>query len=427
MRNCGSGVLSPQPAVGIGFMSDIATADQSLGKASERSSASTAELSPPLRASAQFFVFSLILLGIVLTAAVDVLVGIVVLSAGVWARRGFKVGMIKPGLIIISLLAVCAWAVPLGRALTPYVRAWCHWPFVPARHLSILVVALGILAAGYLLGVLLSAGYLRRYGRLGRKARLLGMGAGIVEGVLLSTTTFIALLAVETPARMGLSMIMDDNALARGAYDQLVQLRKIADSTPAGRRLSEISEDQNEVLEMGGSLAVISKYKGALNNLKQNQAVTELTRDNPAIHRIVSEIRNDHSLQAAVKAGDLRAILNSSVVMRLMDDAELARTVERYRDELFGAILDSVPIEFREEANAELAKLHGMPVKEFLEYAAKRTAALEDQLDAEALQNLDSIVEQAGQEVLKHAADLSMEPPDEQAPNQADGARDPHE
>ncbi len=64
-------------------MSDIATADQSLDNAAERSSASSSELSPPLRASAQFFLFSLILLGIVLSAAVDVLIGIVVLSAGV--------------------------------------------------------------------------------------------------------------------------------------------------------------------------------------------------------------------------------------------------------------------------------------------------------------------------------------------------------
>ena len=82
----------------------------------------------------------------------------VVLSAGVWARRGFKAGVIKSGLIIISLLTVCAWAVPLGKALTPHLRAWCQAPFVPGRHLSILLVAMGILATGYLLGTLLSVG-----------------------------------------------------------------------------------------------------------------------------------------------------------------------------------------------------------------------------------------------------------------------------
>ena len=51
-------------------MSDIATSDHSLSNAAKGSPASSAELSPPLRASAQFFVFSLILLGIVLTVAV---------------------------------------------------------------------------------------------------------------------------------------------------------------------------------------------------------------------------------------------------------------------------------------------------------------------------------------------------------------------
>ncbi len=260
-------------------MSDIATVDQSLGQASERSSASSAELSPPLRASAQFFIFSLILLGIVLTAAVDVLVGIVVLSAGVWARRGFKVGLIKSGLIIISMLAVCAWAVPLGKALTPQLRALSNWPFVPVRHLSILLVALGILAAGYLIGTLLSARYLRRHGTLGRKARLLGMGAGMIEGVLLSTTAFIALLAVETPARMALSMIMDDNAAARGIYDQLVFLRRISDSTTVGKKLAEFSEGQRAVLEMGGSLAIISRYDGTIDNLKKHPFVVQVLAD----------------------------------------------------------------------------------------------------------------------------------------------------
>ena len=39
-----------------------------------------------------------------------------------------------------------------------------------------------------------------------------------------------------------------------------------------------------------------------------------------------------------------------------------------------------------EEANAELAKLHGMPVEEFLVYASKRVAALEDELRARARQ-----------------------------------------
>ncbi len=253
------------------------------------------------------------------------------------------------------------------------------------------------------------------------------MGAGIVEGVLLSATAFVALLAVETPARMGLSMIMDDNAVAHGVYDQLVRLRNIADSRAIGKKLAEFSEDQREVLEMGGSLAIISRYDGTIDNLKIHPFIVQLLAENTAISRMIREIKHDPALKAAVKSGDVQAMLNSSTVTKLMDDEKLAREVKRYRDELFGAVMVSVPFEFREEANVELAKLRGMPVKEFLEYAAKRTAALEDQLDTEVLGELDSIIEQAGQAVLEHAADPSMEPPDEQAPDGADGARDPRE
>ncbi len=382
-------------------MSNIPTAGQSLGKAAARSSASSAELSPPLRASAQFFIFSLILLGIVLTAAVDVLVGVVVLSTGVWARRGFKAGLIKSGLIIISLLAVCAWAVPLGKALTPYLRAWCDWPFVPARHFSILVEALGILAAGYMLGILLSTWYLSRHGTLGRKARLLGMVAGIVEGVLLSTTAFVALLGVETPARMGLSMIMDDNAAARGVYDQLVFLRGIADSTSVGKKLAEFSKGQREVLEMGGSLAIISRYDGVIDSLKNHPFIVQVLAENTVISRIAREIKHDRALKVAVTSGDLRAMLNSSTVTKLMDDVKLAQEVARYRDELFGAVMVSVPFEYREEANADLAKLHGMPVKGFVTYASKRVAALEDEMKARVWAESDSQADQELQEEAK--------------------------
>ena len=319
-------------------------------------------------------------------AGVVVLCGRGARSAGGGARRGFTAGPIKSGLIIASRRAVCAWAVPLGKARTPPLRALCHWPFVPARHLSILLVAMGLLAAGYLLGTLLSAKYLGRHGGLGRKARLLGMGTGIVEGILLSATAFAALLAVETPARMGLSMIMDDNAAARGVYDQLVFLRSIADSTTVGKKLAEFSKGQREVLEMGGSLAIISRYDGAIDKLKNHPFIVQVLAENTAISRITREIRNDQALKLAVKTGDLRAMLNSSTVARLMDDLKLAREVQRYRDELFGAVMVSVPFEYREEANAELAKLHGMPVKEFLVYASKRVAALADRIKARARQ-----------------------------------------
>ncbi|MEE8488331.1 MAG: hypothetical protein V3S56_09180, partial [Gemmatimonadota bacterium] len=153
-----------------------------------------------------------------------------------------------------------------------------------------------------------------------------------------------------------------------------------------GKKLAEFSEGQREVLEMGGSLAIISRYDGAIDNLKNHPFVVQLLADNTAISRITREIRNDRALKIAVKSGDLRTMLNSSTVARLMDDAKLAREVERYRDEFFGAVMVSVPFEYREEANAELGKLHGMPVKEFLVYASKRVAALEDELKARARQ-----------------------------------------
>ncbi len=344
----------------------------------------TADMAPSLRAAARFFMFSLIMLSVVVAFAADLFAGVVMLSAGLLGWRGFSTGLIKSILAIIGILAMYAWAVPLGKLLASHLRGRIDWPFVPIRHLSVLLVAAGILLSSYLLGTFFTWWYRLHYRSFGRKARLLGMCMGMAEGVLLSTVALAALLAIEPPARMGLSMVMDDNAMARGAYDQLVRLRRIADSTAVGKRLFAISADQREVLEMGGSLAVVSKYQGALDNLKRNEMIVNLIQNNPAIDRIESEIRQDHALKAAVKAGDLKALLNSSTVVRLLDDKELAQAVKEHRNEIFEAIMVSVPAEFRDQANEELAKLRGMPVKEFKTYAEKRIASLKARPGSEA-------------------------------------------
>ncbi len=130
---------------------------------------------------------------------------------------------------------------------------------------------------------------------------------------------------------------------------------------------------------MGGSLAVISKYNGALQNLKRDDMIVGLIESSPAIHRIKREIQNDRTLKAAVRAGDIAVILNSATVVRLLEDEQLAQSVERHRDVLFEALLNAVPTESRDHAYEQLAKLRGMPVKEFKEYANKRIAASQEQ------------------------------------------------
>lgn len=187
--------------------------------------------------------------------------------------------------------------------MTATWRSWIDWPFVPTRHLALFLAAISILMLGHLLGVFFAWWYRRHHGAAGRRSRFGGMMFGIVQGVMLSTLVLAALLAIERPARIGLSMIMDHNALAHRAYDQLVRLRHLADSTAVGRKPSSLSAAQREVLEMGGSLAIISKYEGALDNLKRNEMIVHLIEKNPAIDPIEREIRNDRTLKAAVRAG----------------------------------------------------------------------------------------------------------------------------
>lgn len=78
--------------------------------------------------------------------------------------------------------------------------------------------------------------------------------------------------------------------------------------------------------------------------------------------------------------------------MRLLKDEQLAQAVERHRDVLFEAIMTSAPTEFQDQAYEQLAKLRGMVVKEFKEYARSRIAALQDQRRHLNHSELDSTV-----------------------------------
>jgi hypothetical protein len=207
-----------------------------------------------------------------------------------------------------------------------------------------------------------------------------------------------ALLAIETPTRIGLSMIMDDSAAARELHGQCVLFRSAANSTILGRKLADYSQGSRDVLEMGGSLAIISRYDGAIDNLKTHPFVKQLLAKNTAASRITREIKHDRALRVAIESGDIPAMLNSSTVTRLLDDEILAREVQRYREELLGAVMISVPFEYREEANAELAKLHGMTMEEFLAYAAKRMAALDEEMGARVRRELRLDAEQDPQQ-----------------------------
>lgn len=370
-------------------MSDVAHSPDNSRRESGGTTVRSSEMRTSLEATARFFMFSLTLLGAAWTLAGNPFNGLPMLSAGLLGWRGFNAGTIRSCLSLVGIMLAYTWAAPLGKILASSLRDILWVPFVPIRYLSILLAGVAILAISHIVGRLVSHWYRSRFGGFGRLAHLLGMCAGVAQGVILSATILVALLAIEPSIRIGLGLIMDESELGRQAYRQLVSFRRLAESTLVGAKLASFSGDQKEVLEMGGSLAALSRFPGALHKLKINPSVVELIETNPAIGRIYREIKLDRNLKAGVRAGDMRAILNSSTIVRLLDDEELADAIREHRDELFEAIMVSVPPKSRERADGEFAKLRGMPVDEFKTYARRRRAALADrqrEAELEALQ-----------------------------------------
>lgn len=345
-------------------MSDTASLDPSFPHAAPVDGEET--LTPSLRAAARLFMYSLMLLGIAIALVGDAFMGIMFFSTGVIGWRGFQCGTIRSLFALSAVIAIYIWAVPWGKQLAIFLRSTTDLPLVPSRYLSILIVAAGLLLGGEVVGWLIYVWHRRR--RHGdRKARVMGMFAGAVQGAVMSLTCCLAVVAAEPPARMALSFIMDDHPWAQFAYNQLLRIRAHTTQAPLGRRLSAAYASQHKVLELGGALAIISRYPGAVQGLKSDALIRELIAGSPALHRIVDEITNDKTLKSAVNRGDFRTILNSPTVLRLLDDEALAEELERHQPEIIDAVIAAVPEEFRVVAGRELAKLKGVPVPELRE------------------------------------------------------------
>ncbi len=319
-----------------------------------------------------FLMISVLVLGVAIAYAADAFAGAMIVAAAFFGWRGFNCGIVKCVFSLSAAVAMFAWAVPLGKMAAGRLRLMVDWPTVPIRHLGVLTAAFAILAVGQVLGWWFQRRCRRRYGRTGSGANALGMGLGFLEGAVLACAAISAILAVEPPARMGLSLAMDRHEWAAEAYSQVMRLEDTSRSLDLRGRLGLGDDDRRRVLELGGALALISKYPTVIDRLKTNPVIVALMAEFPALDRVESEIRGDWDLKAAVKAGDVWGMLDSPTVLRIMEDSGLARDVGQHYDVLFDAMLAAIPAASKDQAFTDIARLHGRELQAFVPEAELR-------------------------------------------------------
>jgi len=348
-----------------------------------------------LRAAGRLFMASIIILGIIIALGGDIFLGNILGFVGFLGWRGFKCGAIRSICALAGVLCMFAWAVPAGKAFSGKFHRWFSLPVVPCRYISILIMAILFFVSGLVVGRIVHWWYRRYFRYASRRAHAIGMIVGMVEGAVLTIIILIAIVAVEPPVRIALSVQMEKAPWAQFLYAQELRVKEQKENTAIGHRLATAFEEKSEVLETGGALATVLRIPGTAERLKRSEVFKELLDSEPSFERVKREIKSDYELIEAVKKGDIREILNSTTVLHLLEDEKLAVALAEHRDELFITFLDSVPDDFKERASRELAKLRGVPLEEMPQLAKKRLEEIRDQVqDLEAVQ-VDQAIEQA--------------------------------
>jgi uncharacterized membrane protein required for colicin V production len=315
-------------------------------------------------AAARLLSLAFIVLGLLIGMNLDLFWGIIFLCGGWFGWRGFKRGAIRALFALVGVICVFAWAIGVGKFIAPAVRWVFGLQLVPGRFLTIAAVAIAMIVFAQVLGAIASRRYQARHGQAGREARGIGLCCGLLEGGLFGLTLSLVTVALAQPVRMGLALTAEQRPWVRPLCDRIDQIQQHAGRAPLGRMLLARYAGSHRVLELGGSFAVLASYPEVLNTLKEHAIVETLIAENATIHRVVGEIKLDSALKKAAQSGDLRIMLGSTTVIRLLDDIELAKALDEHHDSLYAALLDSVPEAHREQAVQELAALHGWSVEE---------------------------------------------------------------
>ncbi len=317
-------------------------------------------ITPSVRAAARLLMGSFLLLGAIVIGLGDWFIGSMLLLSGLFGWWGFKSGVIRSVLALLSLGAIAVWAEPLGRGISVLFARLLMIPVVPSRLLGVICAIALIYSTFAVLAWALQNWHRRRRGPRSRRAHLMGMMLGIGEGAVSAMVIASLVLAIETPMRMALSFQLNQSGWRLHLYDGLNELREQSDHSLLGHVLSRRFVGPRAVLETGGMLALVSRYPGAVDKIKNDPEVKQWIDEDAVIRRVVKEIRLDSDLEDAIRHGDTYHVLQSPTVLRLWDDAELAQTVMAHQDQLVAAMLRSVPPEYQTRLYGEVAALRGL-------------------------------------------------------------------
>jgi len=279
-----------------------------------------------------------LLLGNTVTAMFFVFVALAVIN-GYWFGAS-KVAAIFGGLIAAALLAA-----PLGQALEGVVGGVLGTSGLTNRLVSIVLIGLIIIAVVTAALQVVIKKWMEDRPDLKPLDRPIGAGLGLFEGVLLGFLVIWSLLSLEPVAATGVEASKSSpDAAPNPAAEKVVAVAESARESFIGRLADTINPMKNmRVLTLFQKVLVVLNNPMARDAFVKHEAIVGI-RERPTVKKAMKMLEEDEQVMAMIQSkdgisgGDLRKILDSDVVLKIVDGTDIIAELGPMTDEIEKAI-----------------------------------------------------------------------------------------
>lgn len=290
------------------------------------------------------------MLGLAVTTAIvvgDLMTTLVTALIALATVNGYVLGASRIVAVLGGLLAATLVAIPAGRQMEGSIGAIIGTTGLTNRLLSVCVmtvIVLAVVACG--LHVVIRR-YLRQHPRLQAHDRLLGALLGLLEGGIMSLIVIWTVLSIEPIAAAGVHRSPAHAAAANPVAERVLVASQALRSSVVGRAADGVNplRDLRFFILFQKALIVLNDpiaHEAFVNH----GAIIDL-KARPSVREAIRILQEDDTMLAlmegrrGITADDLRAMLDSPVILRIFDETSIIRDLKPMAAEIERAIAEA--------------------------------------------------------------------------------------
>ncbi len=266
------------------------------------------------------------------------------------ALNGYRVGGARIAATLIGLVVAALLARPLGALLEDQVAAVLGTSGIVNRLSAFAFASMTLLIVVAMTFSLLFSRWLRRNERLRRYNAWLGLGLGLVEGTVLGVLLFWTELSLEPVAASRIAVIQRDDVQVESS--PLAEAVVAAAESTRNSLVGRAADATNPLVGLR-LIALSNKWVLVINDPRKRErfarhaAIKGLT-ERPGVIQSLAILRSDPEVMrrfepgGSMTAGDIRALLESPTVLRVLDETNVADELQPILRDLERALDDTL-------------------------------------------------------------------------------------